>query len=282
MSRLNPWVRLIRFHEYGPIAIVACVLGALLATTDLDFRLVQLLTYCTAGSISAFIINDVADTLEDRVGSSPRNPLVTGELSYKSVLALFTTTSALSITSLIGLNMTAFTLGLTALVLAYQYSIGFRFKDRPPADLLVHGLVPALLVLTSYTTFNSMSFDVLLLSAMVFISSCIAELLQELRDSSVRGSVRYLGIRRSKDLVLVLSLVGIVLYIVLTTSRHRLQPLTIYALLAYFIIKPVVMFRDDALSAEELIRVLRRRVTAVAILVLITYIFLNFLQHPIT
>lgn len=282
MLRLNPWVRLIRFHEYGPMAIIVCASGALLATTDIDFRLVQLLTYCTTGSISAFIINDVADALGGEVRDSSRNPLVTGELCYKPVLALFTVTSVLSIASLIGLNMTAFTLGLTTLVLAYQYSIGFRFKDRPPADLLVHGLVPALLVLTSYTAFNPMGIDVLLLSAMVFTSSCVAELLQELRDLNFGGSVRYLGIRRSKDLVLMLSLVGIVLYVILTASRHGLQPLTIYALLAYFIIRPVVMFRDDALSAEELINVLRRRVIAVAILVLITYVFLNFLQYSIT
>lgn len=231
---------------------MSCVLLA--TTTDSDFRLIRLFTYCVTGSVSAFVINDAADALEGEVGNTSRNPLVTGELDYKSVLKLFTVVSALSVTFLIGLNMIAFYFRVNNVSACLPILDRVRFKDRPPADLSIHGLVPALLAITSYTAFNPIGIDTLLLSALIFASSCVVELLQQLHDLSVRGSVKYLGIKRSKDLVLVLSIIVVVLYVVLTILRYELRPLTIYTFSAFFILKHIVMFRNDVLSAEELIK----------------------------
>lgn len=277
MCYSSPWIRLMRFHEYGFLTMIACLSGSLLATTELDFRLLQLMVYSVTGSISAFVINDVADAYDDAVLGRCRNPLTTGELSYGVVLTFFMVTSVISMVSLIGLCLSSFTLGLITLVTAYQYSIGFRFKDRPPADLVVHGLVPALLVLTSYTAFKPLDIDALVLGLMVFTSSCVAELLQEIRDGGVKGVVKYLGISLSKDLVLVFTLVTLVLYLVLTTMRYDLRLLMLYTPLAYFIVEPVMRFRSGVISVEEVINLLRRRATALALVVITTYVVLKLL-----
>jgi len=60
-------IKLIRFHEYGPLVIITCLTTALLATKELDIKLVKLLVYATSGSISTFILNDIVDVDEDRM-----------------------------------------------------------------------------------------------------------------------------------------------------------------------------------------------------------------------
>jgi len=276
-------IKLIRFHEYGPLVIITCLTTALLATKELDIKLVKLLVYATSGSISTFILNDIVDVDEDRMLSRFRNPLVNSELSVNTALILYLLTATASITALVGLNIYVITLALTTLTLSYLYSVGIRFKDLVPTDLLIHGLVPTLLTITTYITYRPLSLDLLILALIVFTSSITSELLQEIRDLSInsRSTVKYLGIKVSKDLILTLVMIASVLYILLTLSRYDLNYLVIYSPLTYFIIEPVIKFRSNYLSVEEVISKLRFRTTLLVTLALTTYVVLNTSQYTI-
>lgn len=277
MGLLISWIRLVRFHEYGPLSIMVCLSGALLATDDLDFRLVQLVAYTVFGSISAFVINDLSDISDDLAARKFRNPLVTGDLSMRAVLASFTLTASLSITSLVGLNIYAYALGLTTLALSYQYSIGFRLKGLVPADLITHGLVPSLLSITSYVTYRDVGIDALILASMTFTASCVAELLQEIRDLSTSSTASYLGVKRSKDLALILTIIASTLYASLTIIRADLSYLIIYLPSSYLVINPLLRFRKGYISSEEVINELRHRITLIAVAILTTYLTLKLL-----
>jgi len=274
---------LIRFHEYGPQVIIACLATALIASKELDIRLVKLIIYAASGSISAFILNDIVDVDEDRVLSKFRNPLASGELGVGTAAILYLLTATASITSLVGFNIYVITLALTTLSLSYLYSVGIRFKELVPMDLVVHGLVPTLLVLTTYITYRPLSLDSLILALIVFTSSLTVELLQEIRDLSVnsRNTVKYLGVKVSKDLTLTLVLITSALYILLTLSRYDLNYLVIYSPLTYLIVEPVIKFRGGYLSVEEVISKLRFRTTLLVTLALITYVVLNAGQYTI-
>jgi 4-hydroxybenzoate polyprenyltransferase len=274
---------LIRFHEYGPQVIITCLATALIASKELDIRLVKLIIYATSGSISAFILNDIVDVDEDRVLSKFRNPLASGELGVGTAVILYLLTATASITSLVGFNIYVITLALTTLSLSYLYSVGIRFKELVSMDLVVHGLVPTLLVLTTYVTYRPLSLDSLILALIVFTSSLTVELLQEIRDLSVnsRTTVKYLGVKVSKDLILTLVVITSALYILLTLSRYDLNYLIIYSPLTYLIVEPVIRFRGGYLSVEEVISKLRFRATLLVTLALITYVVLNASQYTI-
>ena len=274
---------MIRFHEYGPQVIITCLATALIASKELDIRLVKLIIYAVSGSISAFILNDIVDVDEDRVLGKFRNPLTSGELGVGTAAILYLLTATVSITSLVGFNIYVITLALTTLSLSYLYSVGIRFKELVPMDLVVHGLVPTLLVLTTYVTYRPLSLDLLILALIVFTSSLTVELLQEVRDLSVssRTTVKYLGVKVSKDLILTLVVITSALYILLTLSRYDLNYLIIYSPLTYLIVEPVIKFRGGYLSVEEVISKLRFRTTLLVTLALITYVALNASQYTI-
>lgn len=274
---------MIRFHEYGPQVIITCLATALIASKELDIRLVKLIIYAVSGSISAFILNDIVDVDEDRVLGKFRNPLASGELGVGTAAILYLLTATASITSLVGFNIYVITLALTTLSLSYLYSVGIRFKELVPMDLVVHGLVPTLLVLTTYVTYRPLSLDSLILALIVFTSSLTVELLQEIRDLSVnsRSTVKYLGVKVSKNLTLTLVVITSALYILLTLSRYDLNYLIIYSPLTYLIVEPVIKFRGGYLSVEEVISKLRFRTTLLVTLALITYVALNAGQYTI-
>lgn len=277
MSLLGSWIRLVRFHEYGPLSVMVCLSGALLAADGLDLRLVQLVAYTVFGSMSAFIINDISDIPDDLAARKFRNPLVTGDLGMKAALASFALTSSLSITSLVGLNVYAYALGLTTLALSYQYSVGFRLKGLVPADLITHGLVPSLLSITSYAAYRDVGTDALILASMVFAASCVAELLQEIRDSSASSTASYLGVKRSKDLALILTITASALYAALTVTRADLGYLIAYLPASYLVVNPLLRFRRGCIGPEEVVSELRLRTTLIAVAVLATYLAFKLL-----
>lgn len=128
-----------------------------------------------------------------------------------------------------------------------------------------------------------MCLDSLILALIVFTSSLTVELLQEIRDLSVnsRSTVKYLGVKVSKDLTLTLVLITSALYILLTLSRYDLNYLVIYSSLTYLIVEPVIKFRGGYLSVEEVISKLRFRTTLLVTLALITYVALSAGQYTI-
>jgi len=76
-------------------------------------------------------------------------------------------------------------------------------------------------------------------------------------------------------------MIASVLYILLTLSRYDLNYLVIYSPLTYFIIEPVIKFRSNYLSVEEVISKLRFRTTLLVTLALTTYVVLNTSQYTI-
>jgi len=285
-TNLRAWVDLIRFHEYGPLAIMCGVVGALLATRDIDYRLIQLLIFITSSSISAFILNDLTDVEEDRLKGRCRNPIATGRLSVKAARNAFLITALTSIITLLALNIYVIAVGLLILSLYWSYSYGIRLKDKPPADLIIHGAIPALYIIAGYVTYRPLSTGAVLLSAMAFTLSCMSELLQELRDLNAdtlrrKTTLAVIGVKGGVNASITLMILSITLYIVLTVINVIPIYFIAFTPLSYLLLSPLIKLKVGVVGVEDVINQLRLRGSLIALVIIATYVLLSYVLNVV-
>jgi 4-hydroxybenzoate polyprenyltransferase len=61
IARWNAFVRIVRFHEYGPCYLFSALACGLVAKFPVDSRLLPVLLFVAVSSIFGFVINDIAD-----------------------------------------------------------------------------------------------------------------------------------------------------------------------------------------------------------------------------
>ena len=71
---LNAFVRIERFHEYGPCYLVSALVCAFVARYPVDSEILPVL-FVVVSSIFGFVINDIADAEPDRKAGKLRNPV---------------------------------------------------------------------------------------------------------------------------------------------------------------------------------------------------------------
>ena len=264
MGSLSPWVKLLRFEEYGPLFVLCGLAGSLYAGVASYYGLAALLAFVGSFSASAFVLNDITDRQEDSLSSGTRNPLATGELGVSSGVALFVLLAAASVASLYFVAPPALYVAPLVYGLYWGYSWGPGFKARPGLDIAVHGAVPALFVFMGYLLFRPPSLGAALLAGVVFCMAAMSGVVQEVRDmgrdsASRRTTAIVLGERRAVGLALASLVGGVALYSVAAATGGI--PLAMLALVpfAWFLVSPLLGLRRGELEAAEAIRSVRGR-----------------------
>lgn len=282
MERVRPWLDLIRFHEYGPFAILSCIVGALLATPSIDARAIHLSLFAVASSMSAFVANDLADVEEDRLKGKMRNPIASGRLRATSAYLAFALLAASSVFLLISLSGELVPLGLLVLALCWGYSWGPRLKDKPIVATLVHGAVPALFAVMGYALYSPVSASPVLLSLILLALSAMSDILQGIRDLEADSSLRrttvaILGVRRSVDAAIALMVAAAAAYALMVALGFLPWPLIAFVPLAYVLIDPLLKLRSGGRTASQTIEALRLRGLALAAALIAAYLILEAL-----
>ena len=178
----NAFVRIVRFHEYGPCYLVSALACAFVARYPIDSRILPVLLFVAVSSIFGFVTNDIADAELDRKAGKLRNPVASGDLSVAAAWTLvlaFLGGAALSIYLLSFLNRL---LGILVIMLFGGYSFGLRAKARPGLDVFCHASWNAIYGVMAYSVYHPIDFVGAGLSGMLFLLSMLAELVNEIRD----------------------------------------------------------------------------------------------------
>jgi 4-hydroxybenzoate polyprenyltransferase len=277
LSQARPWVALLRFHEYGPLFLLCGVAGALYAGVSSPSGLAALLCFIALFSSSAFVLNDVADSEEDSVAGTSRNPIANGEIGRAAGVAAFALLAAGSLAALYFVSPPALYAAPLVYGLYWGYSWGPAFKARPGVDVAVHGAVPALFVFMGYALYARPSAGAALLSGAVFCAAAMSGVLQEVRDLGKdaphrRTTALALGEARSVDLSVALLGAGVALYAAAVATGTL--PLAMAALVpgTGLLFAPLLRLRSGAGGAGGTIRALRLRGAALALVALVIYV----------
>jgi len=127
----NAFVRIVRFHEYGPCYLVSALACAFVARYPVDSRILPVLLFVAVSSIFGFVINDIADAELDRKAGKLRNPVAAGDLSAAAAWALAVVLLGVATLSIYLLSFPNRLLGILVIMLFGGYSFGLRAKARP-------------------------------------------------------------------------------------------------------------------------------------------------------
>ena len=269
MGNLTPWVKLVRFEEYGPLFVFCGLVGAVYAGVGSAADLAGLTAFIACFSASAFVLNDIADRHEDASAPASRNPLATGELGLGSGTALFALLAAGSVASLYFVPAPARYAAPLVYGLYWGYSWGPGFKSRPGLDVVVHGSVPALFVLMGYALYAPLSAGAAVVSGAVFCFAAMSGVLQGVRDlekdsASRRSTPLALGSGRSVDLAVGLMGSGALLYGCAVLTGYLPPIMAALVPFSSALILPLLRLRSGRTGPEETIRVVRSRGMALA------------------
>lgn len=277
LGALAPFVRLVRFEEYGPLFILCGAAGALYAGLGPAYGLAGLFAFIALFSASAFVLNDIADREVDASTSGSRNPLATGQLPLSRGVALFALLAAGSAASLLFVPSGDAYIALLVYALYWGYSWGPGFRARPGVDVAVHGAVPALFVLMGASLAGAPTDGGFVLAGVVFCLAAMSGVLQEVRDigrdaSSRRTTALVLGERRSVDLALLMMGAGVALYAVAVISGGLPPVMMAPVPLSWFLAAPILSLRKGEETADGAIRTIRARGSALAASALLLYL----------
>jgi 4-hydroxybenzoate polyprenyltransferase len=277
LAGVSPWVRLVRFEEYGPLFILCGVAGAAYAGGGLSDGLAGLTAFIATFSASAFVLNDIADWRDDAATPGTRNPLATGELKVSAGVALFALLAAGSAASLYFVSPRSLYMAPFVYGLYWGYSSGPGFKARPGVDVVAHGAVPAIFVLMGYALYAPLSAGAALLSGTVFCFAAMSGVLQEVRDLakdslSRRTTAMALGGPSSVGLALALMLCGVSLYALASAEGYLPLRMLLLVPSAALLVRPLLELRGGRAQAEDAIRAVRGRGVAIALGAVLLYL----------
>ena len=247
--------------------------GAVLAGAIFDLKMVWLIIFSASSTAFGFIINDLSDAELDKLDPIPRNPVSTGDLTFRRCVAASSFLVLFSLMSLFTLNKENQFLGMVVLYLYFTYSWLVRAKAHPPLDLVYHGLCPAVLAIMGWRQYKPLDTSCLLLASVVFLLSSISQILQEIRDYKtdslmIKTTVTKLGKRKS--LVLCLIFFASAFFLFIPLLFNGVFPLQILFLspLAYFVVSPIIKALRGEVSEKTMLEYIeRKRLILIAILV---------------
>ena len=239
-------------------------IGATLASSIIDSRMVWLLIFSASSTSFGFLLNDISDAELDRSAGVLRNPVSAGELSRGKGIMIAGFLFLVSMAPLSSLSLQNQLLGIVVIFLYFTYSWIVRAKARPVLDILYHGSCLAILVTMGYTEYRSFNIVCLLLASLVFFLSAISQILQEVRDYEtdrkvVRTTAVLLG--RKRSLILCLAFFTSAFAIFLLLLFYGAIPFEILLLspLAYFIMAPIIQSIGNEEYEDKTLRKIRER-----------------------
>jgi 4-hydroxybenzoate polyprenyltransferase len=273
----NAFVRIVRFHEYGPCYLVSALACAFVARYPVDSRILPVLLFVAVSSIFGFVINDIADAELDRKAGKLRNPVASGDLSVAAAWVLVVVLLGLATLSIYLLSFLNRLLGILVIMLFGGYSFGLRVKARPGLDLVWHASWNATYGVMAYSVYRPLDFVGVGLSGMLLLLSMLAELVNEIRDHDsdrdmIRTTVTLVGKKRALKACVVLLFLVLALFVSVVLVGGLPWVLLVFSLSIIFLVVPIINALRYEQKEQDLMPVFVNRGTIIGLLLLVTYL----------
>lgn len=180
MLRIKDWIK---FYTLIPLAGALLAEGAPIQIAVILFIYLNLISY-------AFVVNNYFDVEIDRLHSKKmeinKNPLASGKVNKKGVLALMSLQLVFALICSLLLDVTGFYLVLLNILLFTAYSASrIRLKERLGWDIITHGLMFGMLpFLAGFYLCQGNLVDIILISLIFFAIGCEALIAHQLTEYS--------------------------------------------------------------------------------------------------
>ena len=273
----NAFVRIVRFHEYGPCYLVSALACALVARYPVDGRILPTLLFVISSSIFGFVINDVADAKLDKKAGKLRNPVASDDLSERAawvIVIAFLVVASLSIYLLNFLNRL---LGILVILLFAEYSFGLRIKARPGLDVVSHASWNATYGVMAYSVYRPLDFVGAGLAGMLFLLSMLVQLVNQIRDhdtdrNMIETTVTVVGKKRALKVCLILLFLVLALFVGVVLVGGIPWILLAFSPSIILIAAPIFNAMRNEQKEQELMPALVKRGTILGLLLLATYL----------
>ncbi len=280
MKRIASWnafVRIVRFHEYGPLWLVSALACAFVARYPVDSRILPVLLFVAVSSIFGFVINDIADAELDRKAGKLRNPVASGDLSVAAAWALVVVLLGVATLSIYLLSFLNRLLGILVIMLFGGYSFGLRAKARPGFDIVSHPSWNAIYGVMAYSVYRPLDFVGAGLSGMLFLLSMLTELVNEIRDHDsdrelIRTAVTLVGKKRALKACVVLLFMVLALFVSVVLVGGLPWVLLAFSPSIIFLVAPIINALRYEQKEQDLLPALANRGTIIGLLLLATYL----------
>ena len=280
MKRIASWnafVRIVRFHEYGPCYLVSALACAFVARYPVDSRILPVLLFVAVSSIFGFVINDIADAELDRKAGKLRNPVASGDLSVAAAWALVVVLLGVATLSIYLLSFLNRLLGILVIMLFGGYSFGLRAKARPGLDVVCHASWNAIYGVMAYSVYRPLDWVGAGLSGMLFMLSMLAELVNEIRDHDfdrdmIRTTVTLVGKKRALKACVVLLFLVLALFVSVVLVSGLPWVLLVFSPSIIFLVAPIINALRYEQKEQDLMPAFVNRGTIIGLLLLVTYL----------
>lgn len=241
MSLRRLWAiwRLARFKGYVFFVTPVSVLPVLLAGAELSLSF-GLLWLANALSLAfAFMINDVEDAPDDALdpGKRLRNPVSSGDISYKEAMIISWAIGILSAVLYAMLGPKPLILGSLAILISFLYSWRqIRLKRYVLVDIVSHGMILGGLQFSAgLALYQATNYQAWLLLVTLLAGSFFGQLYNQIKDyqndqaAGLRNSTWLLGLTKAVWLQRLLFSVAVVFTgIVLATAEVPLYAYSVF------------------------------------------------------
>ena len=277
ITRWNAFVRIVRFHEYGPCYLLSALACGLVAKFPVDSRLLPVFLFVAVSSIFGFVINDIADAELDRNAGKLRNPVASGDLSVAAAWGLVVVFLGMTVFSIYLLGFLGRLLGILVVLLFAGYSSGLRIKGRPGLDVVCHGSWNALYGVMAYSVYRPLDFVGAGLGGMLFLLSMLAELVNEVRDYDydrvmIRTTVTLVGKKWALKACVLLLFIVFTLFVSIVLVGGLPWVLLVFSPSIIFLIAPLINALRYDQKEQDLMPAFVKRGTIIGLLLLVTYL----------
>ncbi len=282
-SSYDVFLRIVRFHEYGPYYLISALACGFVAKFPVNSSIIPVLIFVAASSIFGFVINDIADGGLDRKAGKLRNPIASDDLSVSAAWKLVLIFLGVAILSLYPLDLLGKLLGIIIITLFSGYSFGLRAKVRPGVDVVCHASWNALYGVMAYSVYRPLDLIGVQLSCLLFLSSMLMELLNEIRDHDsekdiIRTTATAIGKRGALKLCILILLLILSLFVSLTVTGGLPWILLIFSPSIIFLVKPIINALRSKQNEQNLLPTLVSRGATIVILIFIAYLTIKVLR----
>ena len=273
----NAFVRIVRFHEYGPCYLISALICALVARYPVDSRILPVLLFVAVSSTFGFVINDIADSELDRKAGKLRNPVASGDLTAAAAWAFVVVILCVVTFSIYLLSFLNKLLGILVITLFGCYSFGPKTKARPGLDVVCHASWNATYGTMAYSVYRPLDSVGIGLIGMLFLLSMSAELVNEIRDHDsdrdmIRTTVTVIGKKRTLKACVVLLFIILALFVSIVLAGGLPRILLVFSPSIIFLIVPIINALRDEKKEQYLMPALLNRGTIIGLLLLVTYL----------
>lgn len=262
--RLDDSLTLIFLAVVGTMLSGVKILDILFSAEYLSRAVIFGIAFCLLSVSLFFTINDYFDCELDRHAKKTRNPLVSGKMNKKAMLALIIVPSTIGAALTYLISIPVFILTLLAIFSIVLYSAKpFRFKEKFLLDMISHSLTGFFLVLIGYLMFAQFNLEILGYATVGFLFSVVGCINHELDDYKtdkkfgIKTTVVTLGPEKalllSKVLSVIISFIFILIFLKVSLILFLFMPLVVYLLWVILRIKNEDSIKMDVLY-DDLIK----------------------------